>query len=146
MIVAVLIRQDEEEIRKLAEEKRREKLEDKKARQRVMEQIAADKEARRVKLAQARGETLPEAAATPAPPAPASQPTTAAKKSYDECRIQVLLILDFQIVAVRSCKLHVFFFLLCKFSLNLVCAQTFAQTSQTSYYSSHKKLLTARPH
>lgn len=42
---------EEDEIRKLAAEKKREKMEDKLARQRVKEQIEADKEARRARAA-----------------------------------------------------------------------------------------------
>lgn len=78
-------KQQEDEIKKLAEEKRREKLEDKMARQRVKEMIEADKEARRNKLAAAKGEAPPEAA-----PVTAAAPP-AAKKVYDESRIQFRL-------------------------------------------------------
>ncbi|XP_018007412.1 UBX domain-containing protein 1 isoform X2 [Hyalella azteca] len=79
---------EEDEIRKLAEEKRREKLEDKLARQRVKEQIEADKEARRQKLAAATGAAPVVAAAAPPP---AAAPPAAPKKSYDETRIQFRL-------------------------------------------------------
>ena len=74
-------------MRKITEEKRREKLEDKVARQRVKDQIEADKLARREKLAAARGEAPPPVVA--APPVVVAPTTPAVKKTYDECRIQV---------------------------------------------------------
>ncbi|GFQ97767.1 UBX domain-containing protein 1 [Trichonephila clavata] len=77
----------EEEIKQLAELKKREKLEAKLAKQRVLEQIERDKQARREKFGMA------------APNPPATSPivpekeivSPAPSQTYDECRIQVRL-------------------------------------------------------
>merc|ERR1712126_612363 len=68
---------------KLAEQRRREKEETRTAKQRVLEQIAADKAARQAekegrKAEEAKPVATPAAAAAPAP-----------KKDYNECRIQI---------------------------------------------------------
>lgn len=82
-------RMQENEMKRLAEERRKEKQEDKLARQRVKEQIERDRQARREKdLRGSQGA----AAAPPEPkpqPAPAAQP--AQKKDYAQARLQVLL-------------------------------------------------------
>lgn len=78
-------------MKRLAEERRKEKQEDKLARQRVKEQIERDRQARREKdLRASQG-----AAAAPEPkpqPAPAAQP--AQKKDYTQARLQVLFSLN----------------------------------------------------
>lgn len=75
----------EQEMKRLAEDRRREKLEDKLARQRVKEQIERDRQARKEKDRGSQGTAAPEPkpqAATAAPSAP--------KKDYTEARLQVL--------------------------------------------------------
>ena len=64
------------EIKKLAEERRKEKMEDRMARQKVKDQIAKDREAR-------------EACSKPHVPAMAPQPTVEIKKDYTTCKLQV---------------------------------------------------------
>lgn len=71
----------EQEIRKLAEQRRREKEDDKRARARVLEQIAADKAER---LAKKEGTKVEEA--KPVPVAAAPPPV---KKDYSETRLQI---------------------------------------------------------
>uniref|UniRef100_A0A2P2I062 UBX domain-containing protein 1-B-like n=2 Tax=Hirondellea gigas TaxID=1518452 RepID=A0A2P2I062_9CRUS len=80
---------EDDEIRKVAEEKRRDKLEDKMARDRVKAMIESDKEVRRQKLAATRGEAAPAVAAPPAAVAPPA--ASAVKKTYDEARLQFRL-------------------------------------------------------
>lgn len=71
----------EQEIKKLAELRRREKEEDRIAKARVLEQIAADKADR---LAAKEGRKVEEAK-----PAPVAAAVPAARKDYNECRIQI---------------------------------------------------------
>lgn len=78
----------DQEIKKAAEERRREKLETQAAKERVRAQIEADKEARRRKAAEQRGEVVAEAAAAPAPAAAAP---VVEKRNYDETRLQIRL-------------------------------------------------------
>ncbi|KAI5639905.1 UBX domain-containing protein [Phthorimaea operculella] len=80
------LRLQEQEMQKLVEQRRREKIEDQKARERVRAMIEADKQAR--KLA-AQGKTAETAAPVPAPPPAAAPP--AAKVSYEQARIQLRL-------------------------------------------------------
>jgi len=77
----------EQEIKKLADLRRREKEEEKKAKARVLAQIEADKAARRAEKESAKaGATAAASAAPPVTPAPA-QP--AVKKDYTEARLQI---------------------------------------------------------
>jgi len=75
----------EQEIKKLADLRRREKEEEKKAKARVLAQIEADKAARRAEKESAKAGAAA-AAAAPVAPAP-SQPTV--KKDYTEARLQI---------------------------------------------------------
>ena len=75
----------EQEIKKLADLRRREKEEEKKAKARVLAQIEADKAARRAEKESAKAGAA--AAAPVAAPVVAAQP--AVKKDYTEARIQI---------------------------------------------------------
>ncbi|XP_034247446.1 UBX domain-containing protein 1 [Thrips palmi] len=81
---------EEQEIKKMAELRRREKEDDKRARDRVRAQIEADKAARKAKADAAAG-------ITPVTPAPAPVPvqvkpaTPSAPKDYSETRLQIRL-------------------------------------------------------
>ncbi|GIY10036.1 UBX domain-containing protein 1 [Caerostris darwini] len=77
----------EEELKQLAEQKRREKLEAKEARQRVLEQIERDKQARREKFGMSNPN--PPVTSPSAPPKEIVPP--APSQTYSECRIQVRL-------------------------------------------------------
>jgi len=77
---------EEQEIRKLAELRRREKEEEKLAKAKVLAQIEADKAARRAEKEAAKAGAAAQVAATPAPQ-PAQAP--AAKKEYTEARLQI---------------------------------------------------------
>lgn len=82
-------KQEEMELRKIGEEKRREKQEEKLARQRVKEQIEKDKRDRAAKFAPQKAEASPP---TSSPSASSSPPaTTAAAKEYTDCRLQIRL-------------------------------------------------------
>uniref|UniRef100_A0A2R5LJN1 Putative ubiquitin regulatory protein n=1 Tax=Ornithodoros turicata TaxID=34597 RepID=A0A2R5LJN1_9ACAR len=74
---------EEQEMKKLAEERLREKMEDKLAKQRVLEQIERDKQARRQKFNM---DPLPQ----PVQPAPV-QELVAPPKDYSECKLQIRL-------------------------------------------------------
>jgi len=74
----------EQEIKKLAEQRRREKEETRAAKQRVLEQIAADKAARQ---AEKEGRKVEETKPVATPAAAAAAP--APKKDYNECRLQI---------------------------------------------------------
>ncbi|KFM62653.1 UBX domain-containing protein 1-A, partial [Stegodyphus mimosarum] len=78
----------EEEIKNLAEMKRREKLEAKLARQKVLDEIERDKQARREKFGMGGSTTV-----TTAAPAPVQTIVTNSvpSQSYDECRLQIRL-------------------------------------------------------
>jgi len=76
----------EQEIKKLADLRRREKEEEKKAKARVLAQIEADKAARRAEKESAKAGAASVAVTAPAAAAPA-QP--AVKKDYTEARIQI---------------------------------------------------------
>lgn len=69
-------------MKKLLEERKREKEEEKLARQRVREQIEADKAARRAKA-------NIEKASTESPPAPSSS-TSTYRKEYNDTKLQVI--------------------------------------------------------
>ncbi|KAJ0175810.1 hypothetical protein K1T71_008969 [Dendrolimus kikuchii] len=80
------LRMQEQEMQKLVEQRRRDKIEDLKAKERVKAQIEADRQAR--KLAQS-GQTQPEP--TPVAPPPVINPNPAPKANYDQARIQLRL-------------------------------------------------------
>lgn len=87
VILFVLFRMQEQEMKRLAEERKREKLEDKMARQKVKEQIERDRQARKAKDGGSQAAPAPE----PKPqPAAAAQP--APKKDYSQTRLQVLFL------------------------------------------------------
>ncbi|XP_014291107.1 UBX domain-containing protein 1 [Halyomorpha halys] len=78
----------DEELRKAIEQRKKEKEEDMKARQRIKDQIEADRQARREKMLQQQGVETP-------PPPPVVIPEVAkpaAKKDYTETRIQIRLL------------------------------------------------------
>lgn len=77
----------DEELRKAIEQRKREKEEDMKARQRIKDQIEADRQARREKMLQQQG--VEKSAPPPAAPEVAKP---AVKKDYTETRIQVMLL------------------------------------------------------
>ncbi|TMS17494.1 UBX domain-containing protein 1 isoform X3 [Larimichthys crocea] len=84
----------DDDMKKLADQRRREKMEDKLARQRVKEKIARDREERAQKFG---GGGTPSAAASsqpaqPSPSSPTSHGPPPTKKEYDESRIQVRLL------------------------------------------------------
>lgn len=79
-------------MKRIAEERKKEKLEDKLARERVKEQIERDRQARKEMF----GNKSEAGAATSAPPKPTPPPaaaaaTTTQKKEYNTTRIQVWL-------------------------------------------------------
>ncbi|XP_037531736.1 UBX domain-containing protein 1 [Nematolebias whitei] len=84
----------DDDMRNLAEQRRREKMEDKMARQRVKEKIARDREERAQKFGG--GATSSTAASSqptlPSPSSPTGQGPPPTKKEYDESRIQVRLL------------------------------------------------------
>lgn len=91
----------EDEMKKLTELRRREKMEDKLAKQRVRDKIARDREERAQKFGGGSSSTaVSPPPAEPAPPSPTSQGPPPAKKDYDECRIQVRLLDGSAITAV----------------------------------------------
>ncbi|XP_046388786.1 UBX domain-containing protein 1-B [Ischnura elegans] len=88
-IVAAKKRIEEEEMKKIVELRKREKMEEKLARQRVKDQIEEDKAARRKKFGMGGG-----AAPEPAPPTPAptASPCPApAQRNYNETKLQIRL-------------------------------------------------------
>jgi len=83
-------KQEEMELRKIGEDRRREKQDEKLARQRVKEQIEKDKRDRAAKFAPQKAEASPQASSSPS--AAASPPPTAtAAKEYTDCRLQIRL-------------------------------------------------------
>ncbi|XP_070769277.1 UBX domain-containing protein 1 isoform X1 [Enoplosus armatus] len=92
----------DDDMKKLAEQRRKEKMEDKLARQRVKEKIARDREERAQKF----GGGGPPSTATssqpaqPSPSSPTSHGPPPTKKEYDESRIQVRLLDGSTITAV----------------------------------------------
>ncbi|CAL8080725.1 unnamed protein product [Orchesella dallaii] len=85
-------RLQDQEMKEIAEARRREKLEDRLARERVKAQIEADKLARKAKLAQQDGSTPP-TLPTP-PPTPvvaATESAVSPKKDYKETKLQLRL-------------------------------------------------------
>lgn len=79
-------------MKRIAEEKRREKLEEKLARQKVLEQIERDKQARKEKFGMASSASSAiEVTSMKPPPQPVEIAQTQPKKDYDQCRLQVNL-------------------------------------------------------
>ena len=74
---------EEQEIKKMAELRRREKQEEKEAKAKVLAQIEADKAARRAEREAAKGNIAP----APAPAPVAAQP--AVKRDYSEAKLQI---------------------------------------------------------
>ena len=75
-------------MKKIAEERRREKIETQKAKERVKAQIAADRAAKKEQEARERGLAPPPAAAAAPPPAASPAPSVA-PKDYTETRLQI---------------------------------------------------------
>merc|ERR1712029_182587 len=76
---------NDQEIKKIAEERKREKMEAAEAKRRVLEQIEADKRARQMEREAAKkGVEQPPVAAQP-------PPVAAPKRNYDEAKIQIRL-------------------------------------------------------
>jgi len=81
----------EEEIRHMAEMKRREKMEDKLARQRVLDEIERDKQRRKEKFGMG-GASAPTPAPNPIPaPVVMSPPASSSNQTFDECKLQIRL-------------------------------------------------------
>ncbi|XP_076004506.1 UBX domain-containing protein 1-like isoform X2 [Genypterus blacodes] len=89
----------QDDMKKQAERCRKDKLEDKQARQRVTEKIARDKE-RRAQKSGGVGPSSTAAPPQPTPSSPTSQAPLPSKKEYDESRIQVRLFDGSAITAV----------------------------------------------
>jgi len=77
----------EQEIKKMAEQRRREKEEDRAAKAKVLAQIEADKAARRAEREAAKNPAAASSQAASAPPPVAAQP--AVKKDYSEAKLQI---------------------------------------------------------
>jgi len=92
----------EDEMKKLVEQRKREKIEDQKARQRVKDQIEADKAARRLKYG---GDGQQPSTAQPAAPAPSTsvpaQQAPKPQKDYSETRLQVMYYRALKILVPR---------------------------------------------
>ncbi|XP_045872051.1 UBX domain-containing protein 1 isoform X3 [Meles meles] len=85
-------RLQEDEMRRAAEERRREKAEELAARQRVREKIERDKAERAKKYGGSVGSRpSPPTEPGPVPSSPSQEPPT--KREYDQCRIQVLILI-----------------------------------------------------
>lgn len=88
-MVSSRAKMEELEMRKLAEQRRKEKEDDRRARQRVKEQIEKDKRDRAAKFG--KSEESKPVATTSTPAAAVSPPQPAVKKEYDQCRLQIRL-------------------------------------------------------
>jgi len=77
----------EQEIKKMAEQRRREKEEDRAAKAKVLAQIEADKAARRAEREAAKNPAAASSQAASVPPPVAAQP--AVKKDYSEAKLQI---------------------------------------------------------
>lgn len=88
-------------MKKLLEQRKREKAEEKEARQRVKAQIEADKAARRAKAAEGTGQSVNAASTLPALPAISSS-STMHRKDYTETRLQVIYIPKICIMYIYS--------------------------------------------
>lgn len=82
-------RLEELEMKKLLEQRKREKAEEKEARQRVRAQIEADKAARRAKVAAESGQPVNSTAVSS--PTTSSSSTTHHRKDYSETKLQVFI-------------------------------------------------------
>ncbi|XP_057705685.1 UBX domain-containing protein 1 isoform X2 [Corythoichthys intestinalis] len=82
----------DDDMKKLAELRKREKMEDKLARQRVKEKIARDREERAKKFGGGGTSSTSTTPVQPGPLSPTSQGPPPTKKEYDESRIQVRLL------------------------------------------------------
>ncbi|CAG5133022.1 unnamed protein product, partial [Candidula unifasciata] len=91
---------EEAELRKIAEERKREKAEEKLARQRVKDQIEKDKKDRAAKLIKEKEEEL-QKSASPASPSASEAPS---KKEYTECRLQIRLTNGQTLTQTFGCK------------------------------------------
>jgi UBX domain-containing protein 1/4 len=84
---------EEEEMKKIIDQRRREKLEDDQARQRIKAKIEADKQARQAKFSNA-----PAAPAAPVQPAKTEPPKAAGPpKDYVEAKINVIRLRRFKL-------------------------------------------------
>ncbi|XP_060570542.1 UBX domain-containing protein 1-like [Ruditapes philippinarum] len=82
------------EMKKIAEQRRRDKMEEKMARQKVKEQIEKDKRERAAKFAKQNQESTPASTSTPqasTSPTPPAASAPAEKKDYTETRLQIRL-------------------------------------------------------
>ncbi|XP_067938821.1 UBX domain-containing protein 1-like [Watersipora subatra] len=89
-ITTAKLEMEQKEIRLLAEQKKREKAEERAAKQKALDDIRRDKEARVAARAAAKGQVQSQPAAAVVAPAAASS-TPVAKKEYTECRLQIRL-------------------------------------------------------
>ncbi|XP_076015787.1 UBX domain-containing protein 1 [Genypterus blacodes] len=92
----------DDDMKKLADQRRKEKMEDKMARQRVKDKIARDREERAQKFGGVgpSSTAVPVQPTQPSPSSPTSQGPPPTKKEYDESRIQVRLFDGSAITAV----------------------------------------------
>lgn len=86
-LVNIKKKMEDEELRKAIEQRKRDKEEDRLARQKIRDQIEADKLARKAKQQQSSDEPPP-----PAPPVVSVPSKPAVKKDYNETRIQIRLL------------------------------------------------------
>ncbi|XP_028816725.1 UBX domain-containing protein 1 [Denticeps clupeoides] len=91
-LLQVKQKMQDDEMKKLADQRQREKMEDRLAKQRVREKIARDREERAQKFGGGSSSSPTSPPSEPTPPSPSSQGPPPAKKDYDECRIQVRLL------------------------------------------------------
>merc|ERR1711962_1794700 len=75
-----------EEMKRIAEARRKEKLEEKRLRQKIKDDIAKDRAAQKQQK-----QASPEKTSSPAPTPASSSQTPVAKKEYTECRLQIRL-------------------------------------------------------
>jgi len=88
-IIAAKQRIEEQEMKKIAEEKKRQKKEDALVKQRILDQIKMDREAKKLQQGGAAAATVPKPAAAVATPPPL---LAGDKKSYDQSTLQVRLM------------------------------------------------------
>lgn len=79
-------------MKKLVEQRKREKIEDQRARQRVRDQIEADKAARKIKFGDGQPSSAQPPPAIPTTSVPAQQ-APKPQKDYSETRLQVIVFL-----------------------------------------------------
>ncbi|CAB0032243.1 unnamed protein product [Trichogramma brassicae] len=97
---------EELEMKKILEQRRREKEEDRMARQRIREQIEADRAARRLKAQGGSEAAAAQAAVAPAPVAkpPVAQNTNNSSQNYTETRLQIRLTDGKSLTQSFGCK------------------------------------------